>query len=137
MGAFVQVDKASTRDLQRLFRDLRKASPAVAKETRLRFKKAAGPTLADARRRQKKDSGELRRKTKVSVRRGVTAIQSTAKHGRINEFGGRHPLFGDWEHPITQEANPAIFPAVEAHRQQFINEANAAVITAMRKVGRR
>jgi hypothetical protein len=137
VSTFVQVDKQSARDMARLFRDLRKASPAVAKETRARFKKAATPALNDARSRQPKLSGNLRRKTKIRISRGRVEIRSSAEYGRISEFGGRHPLWGDRDKWVKHEASPAIFPAANAHRQKFINAANAAVIDAMRKVGRR
>lgn len=133
MGQFVRVDQQSDRDIRRLFTDLRKLSPEVAKETRTRFKKAAGPALDDAHARQPEKTGELKRKTRVYVNRGIVTIRSSARHGRISEFGGRVRLWGrdQW---VPYKARPAIWPAVSANRQKFINEANAAVMTATRKV---
>jgi HK97 gp10 family phage protein len=134
-GKFVDISQVSKNELRRLIADLRKLSPETAKEVRKQFKKAAQPTLADARRRQPNATGELRRKTRIYVTRGSVSIRSRAPHGRISEFGARHPLWGrdQW---VKQPAAPAIFPAVEARRTQFINDANNAVITAFKKVRR-
>lgn len=129
------VDPNSKKAVVKLMADLRKSAPEVAKETRRRFRAAAQPTLEDARSRQHKRSGELRRKTRIRVTRGVVAIVSTAPHARINEFGGRHPLWGDREHWVPQQAVPAIWPAVQQHRAEFLKQADAAVYTAMKKAG--
>lgn len=131
---FVDVSKQSTTDMRRLYRDLRKASPEVAKETRQRFKKAATPTLAKVKSRQPKDTGELSRKTRVYVNRGMVSIRSRARHARPSEFGGRVQLWGR-EQWVPYKANPAVLPTTLEDRQKFINQANAAVIDAMRKVG--
>jgi HK97 gp10 family phage protein len=128
------VDPASSKDLQKFMRDLRRVAPEVAKETRKRFKSAATPVLNDARRRQPKKTGELRRKTKVRISRGKVEIRSSARHARISEFGGRHPLWGrdQW---VRQEPAPAIFPAVDAGRPRFVQEAVKAVDQGAREAG--
>jgi hypothetical protein len=128
------VDPASSKDLQKFMRDLRRVAPEVAKQTRKRFKAAATPVLNDARSRQPKKTGELRRKTKVYVSRGRVEIRSRARHARISEFGGRHPNWGrdDWS---KQPPAAAIFPAVEAGRPRFIEEAKSAVDMGAREAG--
>lgn len=128
------VDPTSSKELAKFTRDLRKFAPEVAKETRKRFKSAASPVLSDIHKRQPKNSGELRHKTKISVARGSTAIRSSARHARISEFGGRHPLWGrdQW---VTQPAAPAIFPAVDAGRSKFIEAAKKAVDQGAKEAG--
>jgi HK97 gp10 family phage protein len=133
--AFAGVDPRSKKDVQKLFTQLRKVAPEVGKETRRRFKSAAQPTLADARSRQPERTGELRRKTRIRTSRGVVAIVSSARHGRISEFGGRHPVHGHRDRWVQQKAQPAVFPAVAEGRSRFIKEANVAVLTALKKAG--
>jgi hypothetical protein len=136
VGQFASVDKMSVTDLRRMFTRLRKASPEVAKETRQRFKKAAGPTLAKVKSRQAEDTGELKSKTRIYVARGMVTIRSRAAHARPSEFGGRVKLWGrdQW---VPYKAHPAVLSATSEDRQRFVNEANAAVIDAFKKVGRR
>lgn len=134
MGKFANVDDMSVTDIRRLFTRLRKASPDVAKATRTRFKKAAEPTLAKVKDRQPKDTGELRKKTRIYVARGMVTIRSRARHARTSEFGGRVRLWGRdtrFDYPAT----PAVLPGAAEDRQRFVNEANAALIDAMRKAG--
>ncbi len=134
MTRFANVDSASVTDMRRLFTRLRKASPEVAKATRQRFKKAATPTLAKVKAKQSKDTGELRNKTRVYVARGMVTIRSRAPHARVSEFGGRVRLWGrdEW---VDYKATPAVLPAAAEDHQRFVNEANAALIDALRKVG--
>jgi hypothetical protein len=133
-GKFVNVAEQTSTDMRRLFTRLRKASPEVAKETRVRFKKAAEPTLAKVKARQPEDTGELKRKTRIYVARGMVTIRSRAPYARPSEFGGRVQLWGrdKW---VNYKASPAVLPATAEDRQRFVNEANAAVIDAYRKVG--
>lgn len=128
------IDPQSAKDVQKLLRDLRKFSPELARETRAKFKSAAGPALADVKRRQPVRSGQLRRKTKIRVVRGRVEIRSSAPHARISEFGGRHPNWGrdDW---TKQPAAPAVFPGTAAHKADFVRQAEAAVDAAARKAG--
>lgn len=129
------VDVTSQKELAKLFRDLRKVAPEVAKATRKRFKVAAQPILDDARRRQPRRSGELRRKTKIRIARGRVEIRSSAPHARISEFGGRHPLWGDRDQWVNHPASPAIFPAVKAGRAQFIQKAKEAAYLGCKEAG--
>lgn len=129
------VDVSSDKQMKALMRDLRKVAPEVAKQTRKRFKAAATPILNDARRRQPKATGELRRKTKIRIARGRVEIRSSARHARISEFGGRHPVYGNRDVWVKQDPAPAIFPAVDAGRAGFIREAERAVDLAVREAG--
>lgn len=128
------VDPSASKELQKFMRDLRKMAPEVAKQTRKRFKSAASPVLSDARSRQPKKTGELRRKTKVRFSRGRVEIVSSARHARISEFGGRHRNWGrdDWS---RQEPSPAIFPAVDAGKSKFIQAAKSAVDQGAKEAG--
>lgn len=129
------VDPSSKKAMAKLMADLRKSAPEVGKETRRRFRAAARPVLDEARNRQHQRSGELRRKTRIRVTRGMVAIVASAKHARINEFGGRHPLWGDRGHWVAHKANPAIWSTVQERRKDFLKEADAAVYQAMKKAG--
>lgn len=129
------VDPASKKQMAKLMTDLRKSAPDVAKETRRRFRNAAKPALAEARNRQPSRTGALRRKTRIRTTRGITAIVSSVPYARISEFGGRHPAWGDREHWVVQAPVPAIWPAVQQRRADFIREANAAVYTGLKKAG--
>jgi hypothetical protein len=133
-SANIGVDASSAKDLQRFMRELRKFSPELAKETRAKFKTAAGPALADVRRRQPVRSGELRRKTKIRVARGRVEIRSSAPHARISELGGRRQLWGrdQW---MAQKAAPAVFPGTAAHRDDFVRQAGDAVSVAAKRAG--
>lgn len=133
-GKLVDVSKQSTTDMRRMFTRLRKASPEVAKATRTRFKKAAGPTLAKVKASQPEDTGELKSKTRIYVARGMVTIRSRARHARVNEFGGRVQLWGR-DRWVNYKASPAVLPAAAEDRQRFVNEANAAVNDAYKKVG--
>lgn len=136
VARFANVDNMSVTDLRRMFTRLRKLSPETAKETRQRFKKAATPTLAKVKARQPEDTKELKNKTRVYVARGMVSIRSRARHARISEFGGRVQLWGrdQW---VDYKATPAVLPAAAEDHQRFVNEANAALIDAARKVGMR
>jgi hypothetical protein len=136
VGRFVDIDRLSVTDLRRLYRDIRKISPETAKEVRTRFKKAAEPTLEDTRRRQPERTGELKRKTRIYVARGTVTIRSRAQHARTSEFGGHVRLWGT-ERRFDYPAHPAVLPAAAEKRQKFVNEANAALIDACKKVGMR
>lgn len=129
------VDVGSRKEVAKVMRDIRKIAPGAAKELRANFKKAATPVLNDARKRQPKKTGRLRRQTKIRVSRGRVEIRSSAPHARISEFGGRHPLWGDFDKWVPHEAQPAIMPAAKAGRAEFIKQANAAVYTACKKAG--
>jgi len=129
------VDPGAPKELQKFMRDLRQFSPELAKETRKRFKDAASPVLADAKKRQPRRTGELRRKTKVRIARGRIEIRSSAPHARVSEFGGRHPVYGNREVWVRQPAAPAIFPAVAAGKGEFIKQAEVAVWVAAKKAG--
>jgi hypothetical protein len=131
---FANIDKLSVTDMRRLFTRMRKASPEVAKETRQRFKKAAEPTLAKVRARQAEDTGELKRKTRIYMARGMVTIRSRAQHARPQEFGGRVNLWGrdKW---VDYKGQPAVLPVAAEDHQRYVNEANAALIDAFKKVG--
>lgn len=133
-GRFVNIDETSVTDMRRLFTRLRKTSPEVAKETRTRFKKAAGPTLTKAKARQPEDTGTLKKLTKIYMSRGQVQIRSRARHARTSEFGGRVRLWGT-ERRFDYPAHPAVLPAAAEDHQRFVNEANKALIDALRKVG--
>jgi HK97 gp10 family phage protein len=120
--------------LAQLMRDLKKFEPAVNKEFRTRVRKAVKVVAEDAKRRAPKASGKLARGIKPSVTNTGAVLRSTAKHARIHEFGGRHPVFGrdTW---VFQPARPHIFPAVTQGRAAVDKEALAALDDAAQQIG--
>lgn len=129
-GVSVRID-----GLDDFLRDLRKFEPAVSKEFRTRLREAVAVIARDARRRAPRKSGALARKIVPSVTGKGAALLSKARHARIHEFGGRHPVFGNRENWVFQPARPHIFPAVEAGREEVNREALAALDDAIAEIG--
>lgn len=129
-GVSVQID-----GLNDFLRDLRKFEPAVSKEFRTRVKNAVAVIAKDAQRRAPRKSGGLAKKIVPSVTNKGAALLSKAKHARIHEFGGRHPVFGHRTNFVFQPARPHIFPAVEAGREEVQRESLAALDDAVKQIG--
>lgn len=129
-GVKVEID-----GLRELMRDLKRLDPAVSKALRVRLRNAVKQITADAQRRAPRKSGKLARQIKPSVTNKGAALVSRAAHGRIHEFGGRHPVHGHRDRWVFQPARPHIFPAVRAGREEVKQESLAALDDAMREVG--
>lgn len=98
------------------------ASPAVAKSFRANMRTAADATVKDAQDRISPHSNKI----PASIRRGgsvgtltVSAGGPKAPNAAPLENGGqdgefRHPLFGDRNDWVNQQAHPFLHPAAEA-----------------------
>lgn len=129
-GVSVQIDGLSD-----FLRDLKKFQPAVSKQFRIRLRKAVKIVADDAKRRAPRKSGKLVKGIAPSVTNTGARLLSKAKHARIHEFGGRHPVFGNRKNWVFQPARPHIFPAVEAGREAVSTEALAALDDAIAEIG--
>lgn len=129
-GIKVEID-----GLREIMRDLKRLDPAVNKALRGRLRNAVKKVIDDAQRRAPKKSGKLARMIKPSVTNKGAALASKAPHARIHEFGGRHMVFGHKDRWVFQPAQPHIFPAARAGREEVRQESLAALDDAMREVG--
>lgn len=128
----LRVDKNTPRELKRFLADLKKVDPEARKQLQRRFRAGAQKVAADARGRQKSVSGNLRKLTRAGARAGQAEVRSKAIYSRIREFGGRHLVFARPDSWVYDKAQPAVFPAVEAHRDEYIKDANEALFQALR-----
>lgn len=122
----------------RFMKELRQIEPDMAKELRNNFRSLAGEVASNARTRASawSKTGKMANSIKPRVdSRGNAAIASSHPGLPINEFGGRHPVFGNTNVYVSQKARPTMFPAVEAAAGRFELEALKAIDEAARKAG--
>jgi HK97 gp10 family phage protein len=120
-------------ELKSFLKDLRKIEPETAKAVRRNLRRLAKKVSDDARRRAAKRTRRLERSISPSVTSRGASIVVKAPHARMNEFGGRHPVFGNEDVWVNQKPMPFLFPAVAAGKEQFFKEADAALIEAARR----
>jgi hypothetical protein len=134
-----------TRSLSRLSRELRAAAPDAQRAARARIKAAAEVVAQDARQRA---SFSRRIPDSIVVRGSGLRMKIVAggdkapdaapleNQGRQGTF--RHPVFGNRERWVNQQARPFLAPALDAHREMVANEIEAAVVEAVdRAIGAR
>ena len=131
---------ADTRALSRLARDLRKAAPEAALAARLRIRGAAEVVAEDARQRA---SFSKRIPATVKVRGSGLSVKIIAggdaapdaapleNQGRQGQF--RHPVFGNRDRWVSQQARPFLAPALDAHREMVAREIEDAVYEAVKR----
>lgn len=143
----VIVDARIDRDeFRRFMRDLKRLSPESRKAFVSEMKGLAGDMVTSAQRQaswSKRIPGAI--KPQVTARRVGLRVQRTrAPHGRpfegitsTGKRGGefRHPVFGNRDVWVTQKARPFLLPAVDEHRDEFLDKAGDAVDKAARKTG--
>lgn len=128
--------KLEIEGLKDFMRDLRKFSPELAKQLRRKIRAAAKLVSDEARKLAPRKSGALRKGIRPRTwSDGSSAVESKDPAARIIEWGGRHPLFGNMDSWVFQEAQPHIFPAVKAMRGDFEKEALDALEHAAREAG--
>lgn len=132
----VSVSPRTQADIRALMVDLRKFEVEAAKEARRAFFSLAKVTAEDAKGRAKVKSGAMAKATKARVTsRGDAMIANSDDAARMNEFGGRHPLFGNTAHWVNMVPQPFMFPAVAAHRDQFYRDADMVIDTIGKRIG--
>ena len=128
--------------LDALAKDLRKASVSVAKDFDKGLVAAGKIVAADAKSRAGFSSripGSIRvRRRGRSVR--VQAGGSAAPHAPAFENQGnpgtfRHPVYGNFDVWVAQQAHPFLGPAAEAKEGEMLAAILAVVDVSMRRVG--
>lgn len=132
----VNVDPKSIKEMFKLVRELKQIDPNLAAELRHKFRESARNVANDARRRAPVKTGALRKSIKpVITSRGQAGVKVSDESARINEFGGRHPFFGNTDIWFAQKAHPYINPAVAAYQDNFMRDCIAAYNQAIVKAG--
>lgn len=126
---------------KRFLRDLKRLEPEVRKTLIKEFKELLGPLQAAA----KSNAGWSSRipgaiaKSVTTKKVGLRVRGAKAPHGRpfegITGATFRHPVFGNREVWVSQAARPFLKPAVDAHKDEFLEAAGEAVDEAARKTG--
>lgn len=121
-------------ELRSVLRDIRGISPDLAKAVRRNLRAEAKKVSDDARRRAPKESGKLARSISPRVSSsGQSSIVAKSPYSKIHEFGGRHPVYGNRDVWVKQEARPYMLPAVKDGREDFFKAADAALKEAAKK----
>lgn len=121
-------------ELRSVLKDIRGISPDLAKALRRNLRAEAKKVSDDARRRAPKKSGKLARSISPRVSsNGQSSIVSKSKYSKIHEFGGRHPVYGNFDKWVAQEARPYMLPAVKEGKEDFFKAADAALKEAAKK----
>lgn len=135
-GAVLRVDAESQRRIKRTMGELRRLEPDTAKACRREFRALAKKVALDARGRAPRRTGALARSVRPRVSSsGVAAVAASNPAARPNEFGGRHPLFGNTSHWYPMQKRPLLFPAVDAHSREFFSMAEAIVTKSAKSAG--
>lgn len=134
----IEIDTSS---FTKFARDLRKADAALAQRLGKNLKAAGEIVAADARRRAGFSS---RIPSSIRVMRAgdkirVEAVAKKAPDARVLEHGGlmgkfRHPVFGNRDNWVAQQARPFLRPAAIAGRAAVVRAAQKAVDEALREV---
>lgn len=135
-GVNIVVD---TRGLSQLARDLRAASPESWKALRLALRAAAEPVKLDAQSRagfSKRIPGTI--KVRVGsggsvkiVAGGSNAPDAAPLENKGREGTFRHPIPGNREKWVNQQARPFLAPALDAHRDEVAAAIESAVADAV------
>jgi HK97 gp10 family phage protein len=136
MGASIKVSGATQADIKKLMTDLRFVDKDAAKEARRALLVLAKKVAQDAQARAPKRTGKTASKTRARVNsNGDAMITNNSPAARPNEFGGRHPLFGNMDKWYEMRRQPFMFPAVDAHAEEFYREAEKVIDTVFAKIG--
>ncbi len=134
----IQID---TSQLASLAKDLRKAAPAVSKSFNAGLK-AAGDIVAEEARNRASFSSRIPGSIKVrraGVKVKVVAGGPGAEDAAPYEHGGkpgtfRHPVFGQQNVWVDQQARPYLGPAAEAKENEVLQAVLDAVDVTFRKL---
>lgn len=138
MANAIEIDMSS---FNKFARDLRQADRELSRQLGRNLKAAGEIVAADARRRAGFSS---RIPKSIVVRRAgakirVEARANIAPNAKPIEHGGkggmfRHPVYGNRENWVSQEAKPFLRPAAEAGRAAVIVAAKRAIDDALAEV---
>lgn len=131
-GVKVRIDvQPGVRNIQR---DLKRLSPALAKEFKGELRKVVKVVADDAKRRAPKRTGHLASRIRPSVTAKGAGVRSGARYGHVVENGGRHPVYGSnrW---VNEPPRPYLRPAAQAHSKDVERGAQAAIDKAATATG--
>lgn len=133
----LKVSPASIKEMYLFGRQLKGIETELGSALSRKSRKAAIAVAADARRRAPFKTGALRNSIKPGINvRGQAVVRVTDESARINESGGRHPLFGNADIWFSQKARPFLSPAANAYEDQFMRDcAEALDETAAKEAG--
>lgn len=132
-----------TSGLQKLARDLRRAAPELLKETQTAMKKAGTIAEVEARLRANYSSSRIGATVRTKAR-GLNVILyaggARAPHAAAFEHNGvpgsfRHPVFGNRENWVSQQAHPYLLPAAIATQPETERAMLAAVDAVLLRNG--
>lgn len=134
----VSIDTSS---FTKFARDLKEASPELRSALRIELK-AAGELVAEEARALAGFSSRIPGAIKVSAAGNAIKVYVLAKkapNAKPLEHGGkggtfRHPVFGDRDVWVSQQARPFLWPALMANKGRAVEAAKRAVDRALRKV---
>jgi hypothetical protein len=127
-------------EMTRLARDLKRAAPEVYAAFRGELRAVAQVVATEAKSRA---SFSTRIPATIKVRAGVGTVKVVAggpgapdaapleNKGRAGTF--RHPVFGDRNVWVEQQARPFLAPALEAHRETVATGIEVAVVRAVER----
>lgn len=130
-----------TSSFPKFARDLKRAEPVLAKRLRTNLK-AAGALVAEDYRLRAGASSRRGRAVKVGVAGNKIRVYVPAKNApeaKALENGGRggqfrHPVFGNRENWVKQDARPDLHAAARARSPLVLIAAKKAVDDALREV---
>lgn len=129
---------ADTRQLARLAKDLRAASPAAWKACRLALRAVAVPVAQDAQARagfSRRIPGSIKIRTargNVKIVAGGAAAPNASPIENKGKGFIRHPVFGDRKDWTAKNSRPAFLaPAMDAHREASAQGIEDAVMAAV------
>lgn len=134
----VSIDTSS---FHKFARDLKRAEPQLAKKLRTNLK-AAGELVAQDACQRAGFSSRIPQNIKVGVAGNKIRVYvpaNKAPEAKPLEHGGRggkfrHPVYGNRENWVAQDARPFLRPALLARRALVIVAAKKAVDDALREV---
>lgn len=122
---------------RQVIKQLGKVDKEAKKEIRTALRADLAPIVAQAR----ANAGWSTRipaaiVPKVSARDVAVRVNSKkAPHGKVYEFGGRHPVFGNRAVWVPVAAKPYVRPAVNANRTKVRLSMGVAIAKANKKAG--
>lgn len=132
----IGISPVTQAELRKLMGDLREFDKDAGKEARRAFLVLAKKVSEDAKHRAVKKTGKMARATKPRISsRGDAMITNNDEAARPNEFGGRHPVYGNRDNWVQMKERPFMFPAVGAHREEFFSDAEKVIDTVAAKIG--
>lgn len=138
-GFAAEIDPAQFRRFQR---DLKQLDPELRKELNKKLRRFVATMVIPAAKGSASWSSRIPGKIRPRVAGkgvGLRVASGGAPHARpLEGISGptfRHPVFGNRNNWVTQSARPFLKPAVDAHRDEFMEAAGKALDEAAQQTG--